>query len=157
MSRNFGAARARAEAVDDAYARARRPDRIVRYVVIFANPFTGQLIEVHSPSVRLKYLFKDLESDMCPGALKLGFSNEADEQLVGVERRLYQETRGGFADLILVRVSQPSSDLQLDQGSSARACTRASVSHVLKLRAPPPSHTRRRVGDSLTKRAGRRL
>ena len=95
--------------------------RRIRYVVIFANPFTGQLIEVHSPSVRLKYLFKDLESDMCPGALKLGFSNEQMSNWWASSGGSTKNARG-FADLILVRVSQPSSDL-----SSIKVRARASA------------------------------
>jgi hypothetical protein len=98
--------------------------RRIRYVVIFANPFTGQLIEVHSPSVRLKYLFKDLESDMCPGALKLGFSNEQMSNWWESSGGSTKNARG-FADLILVRVSQPSSDLSsIKVRARARAETR---------------------------------
>lgn len=82
--------------------------------MIFANPYTGQVVEVHSPSVGdktlLEHAFKSLDDDSCPGALKLGFTNAQMGQWWATSGGATENARG-FTDLLLVRVSQPSSDL----------------------------------------------
>ena len=87
-------------------------DGAIMYIVIFANPYTGHMIEIHSPAVqyRLRPEFKSLVQESCPGALELSFSN-------GNLGKWWKHYGGavsnarGLPDLLLVKVSQPTSNL----------------------------------------------
>ena len=87
------------------------------FLVVLNDPHTGAAVEIHAPALddALQAGFaRELEPSSCPEAVKLGFGVEAMRSWWG-----WRDGRSvgdaGLPDLLLVRVSEPASDLSAGQ------------------------------------------
>ena len=83
------------------------------YLVVVNDPHSGSVVEIHAPALdaALEAGFQqELEASSCPEAVKLGFGLEAMRSWWG-----WRDGRSvgdaGLPDLLLVKVSEPASDL----------------------------------------------
>lgn len=87
------------------------------YLAVFQDPHSGATVELHAPALDAALAAgygRELEASACPEAIKLGFSADEmrswwgwrDGRSVGDE---------GLPDLLLVKVSEPATDLSSGQ------------------------------------------